>query len=185
MKKVLAVAVVLGVLTAFGLGVTIASAQSPTPAPGAPGFGPMRGYGVAGGTGWNADWYTKAQEAVAKALGMTVDQLNAEYRAGKTLAQIAQAKNVSLEKLHDAMEDVHKAALQQAVKDGKLTQAQADAILARMDAMDKYWDTNAGACPGSGFAPQPGFAPRGGMMRGGFTSSVPPQNFRRPMGGWR
>ena len=77
MKKILAVAVVLGVLTAFGLGVTIASAQSPTPTPAAPGFGPMRGYGMADGVGWNADWYTKTQAATAQALGMTVDQLNA------------------------------------------------------------------------------------------------------------
>lgn len=183
MKQVLMIAALLGVLAALGLGVTIASAQGPTPTPPVPGFGRLGGFGMMGV--WNSDWFAKTQEAIAQVLGMTVDQLNAEYRAGKTLAQIAQAKNVSWEKVHDAMLEAHKTLLQQAVKDGKLTQAQADALLARMNAMEQSWDTNGAACPAYGWAPNPGWAPRGGMW-GGTPPNIPPQNFRRPMmGGWR
>lgn len=183
MKKLLIVALVLGALAALGLGVAVTSAQGPTPTPPAPGFGRMGGFGMMGA--WNSDWYTKTQEAIAKVLGLTVDQLNAEYRAGKTLAQIAQAKNVSWEKVRDAMLETHKALLQQAVKDGKLTQAQADAMLARMNTMAQYWNTNGATCPACGVAPNTGFVPRGGMW-GGTTPNTAPQNFRRPMmGGWR
>ena len=38
-------------------------------------------------------------ESLAKALGMTVDELKAEVKSGKTLAQIAEGKNVSVDAL--------------------------------------------------------------------------------------
>jgi hypothetical protein len=114
-----------------------------------------------------------------------VDQLNAELRAGKTIAQIAESKNVSLTQLHDAVQAAHKAIIQQAVKDGKLTQAQADWMIQRIDAMDKYWDANGGACPGwtgnwgAGYpgAMMGGFG-RGGMMWGGRGPWTPPTTTR-------
>ena len=147
MKKIVVVAVLLGVVAALGLGATLAFAQGPvTGQPPAPGFGPMRGFG--GGFGLNADWHAQMQGAVAKALGVPLDDLNAQLRAGKTIAQIAQSKNIDLTKLHDDVQAAHKALIQQAVKDGKLTQAQADLMLQRMDAMDKYFDANGGTCPG-------------------------------------
>jgi hypothetical protein len=181
MRKLVAVAVVLGALAALGLGATIAFAQGPTPTPPAPGFGPMHGgFGMMGGFGFGADWSTKMQDAVAKALGLTLDQLNAELRAGKTIAQIAQSKEISLTKLHDDVLAAHKALIQQAVKDGTLrvTQAQADWMIQHMDAMDAYFDANGGACPGwTGAA---GFGP--GMM-GGYGARVAPGNLRGGMMG--
>jgi hypothetical protein len=139
MKKSVVTAVVFGVLATFAFGATYAFAQGPTqPYP----WG-GRG-GMMGGLGYNADWQIKMQEATAQALGLTLDQLNAELRAGKTLAQIAQAKKLDPAKVYDAIQVAHKALLQQAVKDGKLTQVQADAMIARQDAMNKYWDANGG-----------------------------------------
>ncbi len=165
MKKIVLVAVLFGVAATLGVGVTLAFAQGPTQPP-APGFGP--GW-MHGGFSMNANWQNQMQGGVAKALGMTLDELNAQLRAGKTIAQIAQSKNIDLQKLHDDVQAAHKALLQQAVKEGKLTQAQADAMLQRMDAMDKYFDANGGACPGlAGGALGTAFAGRG-MMGGGFA----------------
>ncbi len=176
MKKIVVVAVLLGVMAALGLGATLAMAQGPLPGqPPSTGVGPgwMRG-----GFGFNADWQTQMQGAVAKALGITLDDLNAQLRAGKTIAQIAQSKNIDLTKLHDDVQAAHKALVQQAVKDGKLTQAQADAMLQRMDAMDQYLTANGGTCPGltggagvgmMGGTFAPGAGIRGGMMGGRWT----------------
>lgn len=130
------------------------------------------------GFGFNTDLNTQMQTAVAQALGMTLDELNAQLSAGKTIAQIAQSKNIDLTKLHDAIQAAHEAVIQQAVKDGKLRQAQADWMLQRIDAMDRYYEQNGGTCPGfsvgfgpgmlgGAFGPSAGF--RGGMMRGFWT----------------
>jgi len=163
MKKIVLVAVLLGVVGAFGLGMAVALAQGPVQPP-APGLAPGWMHGGLG-LGFDADWHSQMQSAVANALGMTPDDLNAQLRAGKTIAQIAQSKNIDLTKLHDAVQAAHKALIQQAVKDGKLTQAQADAVLQRMNAMDQYWDAS-GGCPGwTGSTPGPGYGP-GWMMRG-------------------
>ena len=168
MKKIVAVAVLLGVVTALGLGATLALAQGPatgqTPVPG---YGPgwMRG---GFGLGLNVDWRTQMQTAVAKSLGMSLDDLNAQLRAGKSIAQIAQSKNISLTKLHDDVQAAHKALIQQAVKDGKLTQTQADAMLSRLDAMDQYFTANGGAGFGAGMM---GAGFRGGMGGRGFWTA--------------
>jgi AraC-like DNA-binding protein len=65
-------------------------------------------------------------EAAAAKLGMTPRDLMTELRAGKSLADVAQAKNVSVDDLKAAILAAVNAQIDQAVKDGKLTQAQAD-----------------------------------------------------------
>ena len=70
--------------------------------------------------------------AVAKELGLTYDQLQTELKT-KTLAQLAQEKAVTIEKLHEVYKTAHKAALDQLVQEGKLTQEQADWMIQRMD----------------------------------------------------
>jgi hypothetical protein len=64
--------------------------------------------------------------AAAKALGMSTDDLRAALRDGKSIADVAKDKNVETSKVVDAMVAAAKTELDQAVKDGKLTQAQAD-----------------------------------------------------------
>lgn len=67
-------------------------------------------------------------EAAAKTLGMTTDALTTALRSGKTLLDLAREKNVDVTKLRTAIADAEKAAIDQLVKDGKLTQAQADKL---------------------------------------------------------
>jgi hypothetical protein len=65
-------------------------------------------------------------DAAAKALGMSTDDLRAALRDGKSIADIAKDKQVDTSKVVDAVVAAVRADLDQAVKDGKLTQAQAD-----------------------------------------------------------
>jgi len=65
-------------------------------------------------------------EAAAAKLDMPPQDLMKELRAGKSLADVAQAKNVSVDDLKVAILAAVNAQIDQAVKDGKLTQAQAD-----------------------------------------------------------
>ncbi|MBI1801939.1 MAG: DUF2680 domain-containing protein [Chloroflexi bacterium] len=72
-------------------------------------------------------------DAAAKALGMTSDQLQAQLKSGKTLEQIAKDKGVDLQAVRSAVISAEKAQIDQAVKDGKLTQTQADHLKSTID----------------------------------------------------
>jgi hypothetical protein len=65
---------------------------------------------------------------IAKALGITVNELRTQSEAGKTLAQIAASKGISKSALIDKLVTAAEAELAQAVKNGRITQAQADTI---------------------------------------------------------
>jgi hypothetical protein len=65
-------------------------------------------------------------DAVAKVLGITVDELRAAHEAGKTLAQIAADEGISKADLISKLVAAAKAQLAADVKAGLLTQAQAD-----------------------------------------------------------
>ncbi len=70
--------------------------------------------------------------AAATYLGLTPAELLTELRSGKTLAQIATAKDKSVDGLKKALAAETKKKLDAAVKAGQLTQAQADELQARM-----------------------------------------------------
>jgi hypothetical protein len=71
-------------------------------------------------------------ESAAKAIGITEAQLFEQLRDGKSLADIAKANNKAYDDVKAAVRDAAKAELDAAVKDNRLTQAQADRILARL-----------------------------------------------------
>jgi hypothetical protein len=71
---------------------------------------------------------------VATALGITEAELRTELQAGKSVADVATAKNVSLDTVINAIVAAETPRLNQAVTDGKLTQAQADQRLADLKA---------------------------------------------------
>ena len=73
-------------------------------------------------------------QAVAKQLGITEKQLVQEMRGGKSLAQVAQAHNVTRDQLKATMHDTFKGELDKKVAANKLTQEQATAALAKFDA---------------------------------------------------
>jgi hypothetical protein len=99
--------------------------------------------------------------AVADQLGLTSDELSAQFEGGKTLAQIAEEKGVATQDLAAIMEEGMKAGLEQAVKDGAITQEQADLMLQHMDGQFEWMITNMGAgMMGSGS----GMMGPGGMM---------------------
>ena len=142
---------IMSMLMLFTVGT--ASAQSPTPTPPTP-------WGYA----WNGicNGYTVVSDAVSKLLGMTPEQIYAERAAGKTMSDIAKAEGITDQALIDAMLAGQKSVIDQAIKDGRLTQAQADWMLAKAEAMAPLKLTN----------------PFGPGMRGGGRhgpwSAVPP-----------
>ena len=73
-------------------------------------------------------------EAAAKSLGMTATDLEAQLRGGQTITQIAAAKNVPVKTVQDAVLGALQTQLAAEVKAGRLTQAQADELLARAKA---------------------------------------------------
>ncbi len=72
-------------------------------------------------------------EDLAKALGTTPAKLKESLRDGKSVAEVAKANGKSLADVRAAVKAATKTRLDKAVKDGDLTQKQADAILERVE----------------------------------------------------
>jgi hypothetical protein len=92
---------------------------------------PMLGPGFGfrhGGPGLHREHH--GLEAAAKYLGMTEAALRTQLQNGKTLAQVAKDRNKSVAGLVTALVAEKKARVEQAAKDGHLTQAQADELVA-------------------------------------------------------
>jgi hypothetical protein len=126
------IATLVAVVGALALGAT-AFAQEPV---GVQPFGGQGGgYGLSGGRGGMWGGPDNSLVAIAaEALGMDRTALVAELNAGKTIADVAKAKGVALDKIVDAFIAPRVTALNQAVADGRFTQAQADTMLATMKA---------------------------------------------------
>lgn len=91
--------------------------------------------GGTGGGRWGGAF--SALEPVASLLGIQTSDVAAQRQAGKSLAEIAQAKGADESKLIDTILASRKATLDAQVKAGTLTQAQADLILERMQTQVK------------------------------------------------
>ena len=131
-KRLMILAGVALAVALLGAAVVVpALAQEPTPTPktyGWHGWGRGFGWGLCGQAGL---------EAAAKALGMTADELSTQLWGGRTLAELADKAGVDLQTVRDAVEAANLAAIKdainQAVKDGYLTQEQADWLLKGME----------------------------------------------------
>jgi hypothetical protein len=86
--------------------------------------------------------YSVISDAITKLLGMTWQQIYDARASGKTMSEIAKSKGISDQKVIDAMLAGQKSAIDQALKDKRITQAQADWMLARMKAMSPFMLTN-------------------------------------------
>ncbi|WP_338553556.1 hypothetical protein [Paenibacillus sp. KS-LC4] len=73
-----------------------------------------------------------ASEETATVFGVTVDELKAELKDGKSLAAIATEKGVDVQKVIDQKRSEEQARLDQALTDGKLTQEQYDERIAAL-----------------------------------------------------
>jgi len=72
-------------------------------------------------------------EDLAKSLDLTPAKLFAQLRAGKSIAEVAKAQGKSLDDVRSAIKSSAKARADKAVKDGDITQAQADKLLSHLD----------------------------------------------------
>ena len=144
MKKLLvigALAVFVAVIGLAVLGTTAAFAQGPTPVP-----PPMYGRGLGLGTGGFGGPQNSLVAVAAKVLGMDQTALSAELNAGKTIADVAKAKNVAVDKIVTAFVDARAQVLKAAVDAKRITQAQADSTLAAIKAQAQK-DVNAKLTP--------------------------------------
>ena len=188
MKKVLVIAATIVAVVLLG-NVLLASAQGGTPFAPPMGPGMMSGYtGTYSGTlpmqgmmGWGnhsqmhsammaaGGMHEQVWTAVAGKLGMTYAELTSAVQNGQSVAQLAQAKGVSLDDLRQAALGGMKTALADLVKQGVITQQQADWMLDRMDDMPMF-NFGQGFGPGMmGLGGQNGTTPNGfgpGMMGG-------------------
>jgi len=94
---------------------------------------PRRGPGGPGGH-FGAMGMAMGHEAAAKALGLTAEQLHTALEGGKSLADVAKDQKVSVASLVKAMVAAAQAQLATAVKDGRITQAQADTMKSSLTA---------------------------------------------------
>jgi hypothetical protein len=157
-KTMLIAAVVVAALVVFGVGVVFAQGSAPYT-----GNGPM----MQNGGGWMHDY---VEQALAAKLGLTEAQVEEQFAAGKTMYQIALDNGIKQENLTDFLNGVHQDAFAAAVKDGVMTQQQADWMLQRMQNRGGY---GTGNCPmhngqGGGYGPGMMNGNGRGMMRGGF-----------------
>jgi hypothetical protein len=95
----------------------------------------------------------------AQALGITTDQLQTYQNQGMSLSQILTTVGKTAVQVRDAEQAAYQAAVQQAVTNGTITQAQATAVLNSGESF--------GYLPG-GFGGREGFGRRGGHFGGGF-----------------
>jgi len=102
--------------------------------------------------------YIDREALTAQALGLSVEELQAERQAGSTMQDLLEKQGLTQEEFQAAMQTAYQAAVQQAVDDNVITQAQADLILSN----------EGGFGPGMGFpgferGPKPDWGGRGGM----------------------
>jgi hypothetical protein len=129
MRKVLLGLVMVAIaLVALGTAGT-AYAQTPAPGYGA-GNGKMGGSGgMMGGRlrdGQTGPLHDEMVAAFAEKLGISADELNSPLASGETMAQIAASKGLTADQFTSLMQTTRNQAIDEAVKNGELTQAQAD-----------------------------------------------------------
>jgi hypothetical protein len=132
-KAFLGILVAAVVVVALGT-AGFAYAQATNPPTPVPGTGYGRGMGMRGqfaDADMNGPLHTDMVAAFAARLGITVDDLNARLAKGETMAQIALSQGIPAEQWPTVMAEIRAQALAAAVKNGSLTQAQADAMQPR------------------------------------------------------
>lgn len=131
MKKLVGTLLVVAVVV-FALGsVGVAYAQSPTQTRGAGvtamgGRGPQGGSGAGIGIAGDGIQHDYLIAAYAEALDIPVADLEARLDSGETMSQIALSTGMTLDEFRTLMVEVRTQAIDQALSDGVLTQAQAD-----------------------------------------------------------
>ena len=181
---VLGSAVVVGLVGLLVASAAFAQGSTPTatatPQAGAPQakLG-LQGRGAPGAGGPNG-----GMDEIANLLNMTSDQIWAERVLGKTISDLAKEKGVSDQQLVDALVASQKTLIDQAVTDGRLTQAQADKWLEwyKQSAALQLTEPYAGGFGGmpGGFGGMRGFGGMPGRGQGGQPGNTAPQSQTTP-----
>jgi len=118
----------VGILALFTVGSVFAQAPTPT-SPTTPQT-PL-------GNAWGrvCDGAGVVSDAITNLLGMSQEEIYTERSAGKTLSDLAAEKGITDQQLIDAMLAGRTEAINQAVTDGSITQAQADWMQEAMKTM--------------------------------------------------
>jgi len=102
------------------------------------GFGGRHGGGFRGNRALMQSLRTAELNAVASALHMSPTDLQNALKSGKSLSALETQQGVSDSTVKSAMQNAAKGVLDNAVKAGTITQAQADSILARVGSGLKF-----------------------------------------------
>ncbi len=165
----------------------VAEAVDATHTPGEGGFGK----GGPGGRGPGG----MAFDVIAKALGISQDDLMSALRDGKTIAEIAKEKGVDEQKVIDALVADAKTRTAAAVEDGRITQEQADKRLENLteritrfveEGMPQHGPHGDGDGDGDGGPGQGdggGTAPGNGQNSGGGSTTTTTPSFGGNTGG--
>ncbi len=119
--------VILAVAAVFFGSVGAVAAQSENPP--VPGYGPGNGGCGNMGTGYNQDrgWMHDEMVAIfAGKLGISESELESRLDDGESMADIAAAEGLSRDEFVTLMRDARAELIDQAVKDGKITEQQAN-----------------------------------------------------------
>jgi hypothetical protein len=143
MKKWLLALAVMGVIAVSLVSTGSVFAQTSTPP--APGTG----------TGYLHD---EMVTVYAEALGLSADELDARLDAGETLAQVAYSTGMTADEFRDMVVSLREKAINLALKNGTITQEQADWMLSRWNGQNAGNGNGRGAGMGAG---------RGAGMGGG------------------
>ncbi len=174
LKRNLIVVLLVGLLAlAFP---QLVGAQAGRPPEAAPQWGRTTEDGNGGRQARRGGWMTdrvSMLEATAQATDMTVAEVVTQLRDGQAYSEVATGAGTTAQAIVDVMLDVRAEALTQAVTDGRFTQEEAAAMLARM-ATDLLAQTSApfeprGAGEGhalNGTSPRDGAGYRGGNAHG-------------------
>lgn len=120
------------------------------------------GWGGGGGQGSNDPASNPALKQLADKMGISVEDLATELKAGKSVADVAKEKNVDLQTLVDTLNAPRVEMMNLGVKYGYHTREQADAMQKQMAKWIKYQLEQKGFQGGYGWGP--------GMMGGGMMA---------------
>lgn len=112
----------------------------------------MMGSGMMGWNGEDSPMHEVMTEALAEALGLSAEEVEARHDAGETLWDIAETEGLNGEEIQELMFNAHDVAQADAVDNDWLPQKQADLMDEHMEQM---WDGNYDHCDGKN-APGPG-----------------------------
>lgn len=98
-------------------------------------LGPFHGPGPGREPGFKKGFGGKNLDVLAEALGMSTDELKAQLRQGKKIADLAQEKGLTVEQLRQKLLEAKIQAIQQAVKEGKISPEKADQLIEKMQNM--------------------------------------------------